>query len=766
VARFGITNIPESFQERNVLNLNRSVEVIIIKQLRNFKIPGANERLSEFEIFQKDFHEFLKGRPVLVESTDLDAKWLNPDNKTKPLYRHYQISESAEFTPGTQYTADNLSPGKSNSDIVRVSATINTEGRGSCEIKLNSREDKYIFRNNPLKNGQTVFESNDLVFVNMSDLRERMNRVFTGFISSVKTERTLGDSLRTEITITCEDVLKKLTQTRVNIKPSLNVAESQSQERLWLANRLSNRPPHEILMLILSRAYSDPYTAEGFEARLTDARKRKTPEASAKAVEKLIDEYIPVSTATADGKFEAVKTTPFITVLGSGITVKPVHDVLTKRDTGKGFALPKRIFGFRRVATRGSKKTSADVNLILQRINGNGRKNFLNRVDPDDLAWVVEGTTQPAYQMTYVKEIGLFASEWKSGLAVCNEVAKNINWEFFADETGIVRFRPINVTLPHDFRPNEPFRTTSEIGGSFQDDGRVGSEYWLDPKYIQYESHKKSDIGIFTIAYCYGDRQIAEHFPGTIKGAAVDVQRFLRLGERVAPVITRYNVLEDGACAWYARAHLSRLNANERTGMITYIGDSRLQAGNPVYIPHETRVYYIASVTHNFEVGMSYMTTLNLKYGREPLGTADLRLRLFYETANAQVSDDLRRKRIGEVLADMKRLEQQTILQYQTGKEASLTESAYIRKNEKQLTFQGFIWEVLYPLTYEDLFETLSFDRVARNKKMIAEDAMMQSSEHKAAVKRAARKDPKITSVLGAVQAALSRLANLGESGD
>lgn len=718
MARQNSVKVPQPFNEAQVTHLWRSAEVIILKKLKNFAEPGSGSTRTEHDDFLVNFAEFIRGRKLFRSADVLDAKWDSPDNTTTtpaPLYKHYFVVATADAKIGSGNINDST-PAATNSDVVTVNSFTSTEGRGSCTIVLNGREGKYQFKENPFRMDDCVFESNDMVFVNITDLNGKLRRVFTGYISSAKTQTILGESLLTNIIIECEDTLKRLTQSRTNVYPSLNLAEAGGNRLSALNPNIADKLPHEIVAGIMGRAYADLYTAAGFKSKLTAIRNgaKSGNEARAKAAQdedRLVNSYLRLG-ATGNAEF------PFI--LAEKSNTNQVEAVSVNGDTVKDgvrkVAIPKRVYGFRRIH-------QIDARNLLDGIFS-GTLPTQNS-DVDELAFIVDGTEQPAYKLTFSGQVNLFVSEWKSSYELLQNIASNIGYEFYMDPSGVVMFRPMNITLPFDFPTDGRGIDSQALRASLDSNtARVGSEYWLDSKYIQHQEYTESDIGIFTIAYVIGDHTLFDAAGLQLwGGVAVDVAKFLRLGARVAPVVQKLNLTVREACATYAKALLTRLNANASTAVVRYTGDSRLRPGNPVWIPHRNRIYYVTSVEHSFEVGGAYTTTLTLKYGRRPISLAPKA----YIESNSDITRTINfYHRFEYVLTRLKALNDIDVIAKES-KDSFKTESDYIITNVEHLTFGGYVWEPVYSLTYESLYQSMKNQEDLSYRKVIAESSQLES---------------------------------------
>lgn len=742
-------NSPSPFPESNLAHLGRTAEVVIVKKLRAFTLPGLNETESESKTFQRNFFEFLGGNGLLLPCKQLDLKWQNPDVASSfgvlgaalsfPLYNHYFVSATA-----AKGTTDSVaSPIKGNADVISARATVSTEGRGSCTVVLSSQQDKYIFKRNPFKAGQSLFEPNDMVFVNLPDMDGNLRRVFTGFVSGISVQKVLGDTLKTTVVLECEDMLKQLTQSRTAVKPSLAPSMSDGKTLPGLENDFSGRLPHDIMSEVLALACADFYTVTGFYDKLFEIRDSSFFDET----QAQINEFQLLKSLTALPQppapsfdfntlqpnpappisFEASK--PFLATAGSAtsIAASVTPPILIDPQSSKqqSTQIPAKVYGFRR-ARKDASQASTSIDKSV--------KSFapLQKADMDDLAFVISGTAQPAFQLAFSGSASLYFADFKSGLALCKQVADDLNYEFFANQNGVIIFRPLNVSLPANFINGAKPIPTAKLRTA---NGRVGSEYWLEDNLMGGRpSFIDSDVDIYTFAYVGADYQISLGGNQFFKGIAFDLPKFLKFGARTAPLITKLNLLNDDACAVYANAYLSRLNAAYSSAAIQYTGDSRLQAGNPCFVKSRNTIYYISSITHTFEAGQSYTVDLTLKYGRRPIAAGPG----LVLSARTLVSTDLGLANLTKSM-DLS----QVLGRLNSGGATIMAE--YISANQVDLTFQGFIWEPLMQLDFESLYASLSEQQAFNATKELVENAGFNSPAWVNMLNAAKRGNPALT---------------------
>lgn len=71
-------------------------------------------------------------------------------------------------------------------------------------------------------------------------------------------------------------------------------------------------------------------------------------------------------------------------------------------------------------------------------------------------------------------------------------------------------------------------------------------------------------------------------------------------------------------CAPYALMMLSRQRKNIITGTVSVIGNEFYQLGDVVYLANRQMLYYVDKISHDFQYGKNFTTTLSLTYGHPP----------------------------------------------------------------------------------------------------------------------------------------------------
>jgi hypothetical protein len=158
----------------------------------------------------------------------------------------------------------------------------------------------------------------------------------------------------------------------------------------------------------------------------------------------------------------------------------------------------------------------------------------------------------------------------------------------------------------------------------------------------------------------------------------------MRYGVRMAKPVSRVGLTSTAMCSAYARALLTRQNKRVNSAEATVIGDSRYQLNQYVYLENVNKLYYVESISHSYTAGKSYRTTLGLSLGRKPLFEYLLPLSL---------------------PAMLQRLKDNQEIDNFTYTKLTLLNNQNNLVN--LLSFNGYIWEDIEPILYDDIKATL-----------------------------------------------------------
>lgn len=634
-------------QGGQVKHLKRPAKVVILKKVKAFPEPGTLEfeynfqpktlldgtgqfESSDWARFQQDYAEFLQptsipafqgllsSRSILIPNRKLNSYTTNPGafvsykGLNTRLYYWYQLTienESASNKLGTFDTLTNPLIG----GITNISVERDIESGSSASFTLKNPLEVFCFKKNPLRRGQPVIEPLDQVQIWLPDVFDRLIPVFVGLVTEVIPQTTLGNSLNSTLQVFCEDNLKTLKMNRINLRPSANMLEAKA----FVATTsipFAEMRPHEILKKVFAEAYCDQYTQPGTLEKLHELRYPLRTTTSQTVLTENAREEINLRNSLVDESSNYIMSRY---APGDNLKLIAAQKTIASLNSVK---LPDVSLDQKK-----AKALEAANSITPKSIEGYLTPNFNDR----EPVFSITGLDQPVYQIQFVRDWDFFVSEWGTNFSLAQEIAQKVFFELYTTPTGLVRFRPFNTALPTNLPMVDLYITRSQDSITDQtnpEDSRPSSLYKLSRALITSERYSDTDRSIYTIAYTRGQYQYADlgATPWLVQ-ATVDSAKLRKFGARVAPQQNVFNLTDAKALRTYGKAILDRLNADKLTGTVTMKGDARLDIGNYCYLDWRATCYYIASISHTYNVGSGYDQSLSLRYGRRPIALTKTR---------------------------------------------------------------------------------------------------------------------------------------------
>jgi hypothetical protein len=148
--------------------------------------------------------------------------------------------------------------------------------------------------------------------------------------------------------------------------------------------------------------------------------------------------------------------------------------------------------------------------------------------------------------------------------------------------------------ISYNISENRPAFTSIEVSG------RMGDNF------IQ-QNQLPQDLNIF------------QSGNALITAAAVDYDMWRMYGMQLPTAIDAPYLSDPNTqCAPYAVSLLNQARKRILSGTVEIIGNEYQQPGEVVYLENRDLLFYVDSVTHNFNFGRSFTTSLNITYGHNP----------------------------------------------------------------------------------------------------------------------------------------------------
>jgi len=648
-----------NLNKRN-LHLTRDCEVFIIKNVKAANISS----------FLEVYDEFIQ-KKMFVKISDLSNDYI-----TKYAF---QTNSLGKNNPKDFKNLEGIT------DVVSINANPSTEAIGSANIVLKNINYKYEFVDYDLKKGQSVFSPMDEVILKLPGLDGKLYEVFTGTISTANPMSSDGGK-DNFINISIEDEMKKLRINRTNIRPSLNAREATTAIIAY-QNIYTDKKAHEAFQDMLGRTFIDfdsdesvqnqfasiDSQTEAVDAGDTGADLKDTTASKALLKDDVIKASI--SSFLYSIPTDAAATTEQIGTAGQRLP----------STTQNESRVPTEIWGF---SSRDVPESDVEILLANDAMQ-------ITTFKAENLKFIISGTNQPPFLLAFNKAGPSFwESEFKDNYSLIQQIAKEVFFECFADERGVVHVRPLNIALPGDATRRE---------------GRVGPEYQIDDLHIIADNIIETDNGAVSLIYVRGNFKFDNAGEtGWKVNAVYDNKVFQKYGWRVAPQVTIIGATDYESLARYGFAILTRMNKYIDSGSITIKGDARLSIGNPVYLKRRRKIYYIRSISHDYVPGSHYNMTLDLVYGRSPLCYTDKagkrKSNEYAVEGKFKLSNIARRNSFSNFINNPNNNLDTNVI-YSTAEDSNVLQSqkTRIQANVENLSFGDYVWEDLSELNYDDL---------------------------------------------------------------
>lgn len=410
--------------------------------------------------------------------------------------------------------------------------------------------------------------------------------VFWGVISNLTEGTTAGDLAA--VTITCQDMMRWLAVTKVNVSPSV----LSSRLPFDPTGQVSTKQQDPSLQVHPFSSYFVNLSTPGIIRELFNASTSTAFLASRNVTSRgslevdnaeplLVDNLAPEESQLIEmwqKKFNVLSSALFVYGYQSE-TAKPsapfgIPDMVLNTDA---YAL---IYGYKNeiVDARDAKGNiiEGEVDTVKKPLID------MTKLFPQDAAAFSTQTPQ------------IMASNFQNRLDIANEVKNQIHFEFFQDVDGTIVLKPQFYNM--DTRENQVYVIEDIDITNFN--------------VIEDESQiitRVDVMGTFVTGMTGGTAESAQ----PQYGFAVDYDKMAKYGLRDMSLNTNFITTAEDAVL-YAQRELARKNSLVHNGSITIQGRPELKLGYPVFIPSRDAFYYVTGITHSFTFGGSFDTTLSV----------------------------------------------------------------------------------------------------------------------------------------------------------
>lgn len=512
------------------------------------------------------------------------------------------------------------------SNVVSFNTAFNVNGQSSCELIINNKDFKYNFKyfNDDNKYNlhlKPFFDTNDIIIVRFqkkntnsgyknaqifnSFVKDQINTfddpyieaendklttIFTGYINDINSSFSFSNGQQT-MSIVCTGPSKKLTWTRILTNNAVGSKDSGSA-------------------LLPISAFVNPQTNDD-NNKVTLSNK---------------DVVKNVIVRTLSGVLSIKKAKEYYTLFqekfdkNSNNTTDPykknLEEKIKNAREAKNVKLEQSI---QNEINQYNSSLANEVNTLKELYNETIMSNMNKFVDEDidngtlrikkhtflpfkcPYVFVIDGTTQPAYQYTFNNFQDVFQSDFSTVYQFIKGIADTLQFNFYDDPYGTIHFCVPDMTLLHLESGKHPNNITQLI--SFSE--TQNTENIANVQYAQAKT-------LYNLDYTM------------INGVVKDYQSIARYGERMMQVFTVPGLEQQTAIRYAAKMRMYKYNRKALSNIrISMYGEPQIKFDKYAYIKELRKLFYIESYAHSYSAGGEFTTSVNGTYTREILARAE-----------------------------------------------------------------------------------------------------------------------------------------------
>ncbi|MFA5999476.1 MAG: hypothetical protein WC783_00645 [Candidatus Paceibacterota bacterium] len=471
---------------------------------------------------------------------------------------------------------------------------------GYASIPLFSEVNFYIKGRFPVKGNHDVY-NRAIKDYDMLNAVYPYYHVFWGVVTSMSQDKTPeGEN---SITYQCADILRFWEVALINLKSGAASVISPPQGQGGLTsganaftiynNKFFDQSVYKILDYLATNVMGEMIGSEGF---ITQVNRIKTIE---NENSKRTNETTPGKKTKATDKTSKEKKKERDVEVEVDADKKPLdiskgmRDYWQERFKSAGTKL--RIYGYE---SEEKYKELEDVNKAKSTTALDGDLELFNfdvTKFPNPSESIIKKITPYAFSDL---SVSLFQSDYQSKLAIANQIAETLLYEFYMDTNGELIFKP-------------PF---------FNMDVRRYPPYIINDIDITSSNVVEEEQDIYTLvdvtgnfgSYTAGNKFIGARFFNTHLAQKFGIRPYKYHGE----------FIRSAAHAWYyANAYMALHNARVfLTSQMSIYIRPELRLGFPVYVPSKEMYFYITGIAHSVDfTARNASTTLTLEAGRRRL---------------------------------------------------------------------------------------------------------------------------------------------------
>ena len=244
----------------------------------------------------------------------------------------------------------------------------------------------------------------------------------------------------------------------------------------------------------------------------------------------------------------------------------------------------------------------ANMNRFTEEVGGSihiKKHTFLSKTffETTPSVFIIDGTSQPAYQYTFNNFQSLFQSDFSTVYQFIKGIADNLQFNFYDDPYGTIHFGVPDMTLLHLQKGDHPNNISQLL--SFSE--TQNTENIANVQYAQAQFVYSIDMNM-------------------INTVVKDYQSIAKYGEKMMQPFSMVGLIEPTAIRYAAKMRMHKYNRKALSSIkITMQGEPQIKFDKYAYLKELYKLFYIESYSHSYNAGSGLTTSISGTYTREIL---------------------------------------------------------------------------------------------------------------------------------------------------
>lgn len=260
-----------------------------------------------------------------------------------------------------------------------------------------------------------------------------------------------------------------------------------------------------------------------------------------------------------------------------------------------------------------------------QRFQGTWRNTTMAGTDDRTLVATIIGTSQPTFFLSNQKQ-SYQQSNWKTNLQIITETADKMNFCFYCDNAGVIRFTPYNFDLTllntRNFSHGDNLGNIVDSYPMLHTRNAKSLEMETNPLVLTKQhvySYDKavSDQKVVNWLRLTGDFVLLKN--QFIQAQVMDPVLIKKYGIHTGSPRNITGISSETSLQLYGLSWMDRQNKHIRSAKINGLYSADMDVNMPYYVPHDEIIYLCESLNITYTPGTTCTFSMGATYGKKPI---------------------------------------------------------------------------------------------------------------------------------------------------